>query len=457
MKQGLTFLDLFAGAGGFALGFSKAGFQCMGVIENDSSASETYSINFSHHKTLPLCRLGPADGNILSISEEEIKRGLKQAGVKQLDLLLGGPPCQGFSKVGRGKLDHLAKKKGAFKNDPRNKLYLKYLEILRWARPRIFLFENVVGILHLQGKNVAEEICSLAEMAGYQVRCTILNAAWFGVPQIRERVFILGVRNDLPFEPSFPRPSYFATLRKGHVSGADLRGDFFRNSKWFLKTENPSKCSPARTVKEALGDLPPFLDHLTVPGYRAIRGNIEPLSYRPGRPNAYASLMRKWNGKSASSTVIDHFCRHTPRDYEIFAKMKPGDKYPRAVEIAEERYSEARKRFRSGLLKHRPRRRDFVPPYNTEAFEEKWWKLIPSRPSWTLTAHLGKDCYSHIHYDTQSRAITIREAARLQSFPDDFVFMGSMGDCFRQIGNAVPPLLSHALAKHIRSLLRQLA
>jgi DNA (cytosine-5)-methyltransferase 1 len=133
--------------------------------------------------------------------------------------------------------------------------------------------------------------------------------------------------------------------------------------------------------------------------------------------------------------------------------MRPGDKYPRAVEIAEQRYEKAKRLYKMGVLNSRPRRKDFVPPYKLGAFEEKWWKLIPSLPSWTITAHLAKDCYSHIHYDSQKRAITVREAARLQSFPDAFIFSGHTGDCFRQIGNAVPPLLSYAVAKHLKKLL----
>jgi DNA (cytosine-5)-methyltransferase 1 len=133
--------------------------------------------------------------------------------------------------------------------------------------------------------------------------------------------------------------------------------------------------------------------------------------------------------------------------------MKPGEMYPRAVEIAEKRYKKAKDRYLRGLLERHPKRKNYVPPYDKESFEEKWWKMIPSEPSRTITAHLARDCYSHIHYDTQKRAITVREAARLQSFPDAFVFCGNMGNCYRQIGNAVPPLLAFSLAKHIKMLL----
>jgi len=163
--------------------------------------------------------------------------------------------------------------------------------------------------------------------------------------------------------------------------------------------------------------------------------------------------MRKWDDTLESTKATDHYCRWTPRDFDTFGLMQPGDKYPQAVEIAKLRYEEAKRLYAQGLLDVPPRRKAFVPPYRLGTFDEKWWKLIPSQPSWTITAHLGRDCYSHIHYDSQKRSITVREAARLQSFPDAFVFSGNMGDCFKQIGNAVPPLLSYALALHIQSLL----
>ena len=130
--------------------------------------------------------------------------------------------------------------------------------------------------------------------------------------------------------------------------------------------------------------------------------------------------------------------------------MESGHNYLDALKVAEKRYQDAKKAFASGELSRNPARKQFIPPYSAEGFHEKWRKLYRDRPSWTLTAHLGKDTYSHIHYDsTQARAITPREAARLQSFPDSFNFQGNSGDMFRQIGNAVPPLLARALGECI--------
>jgi DNA (cytosine-5)-methyltransferase 1 len=450
----LTFIDLFAGAGGFSLGFTRAGFDCVGAIENNPKASESYKANFPEHLQFPLSRLGPIDGNILSLKQDDIKNALQRTGVPEVDVLLAGPPCQGFSKIGRGKLDHLANRNGAFKCDPRNDLYLKFLDMLEWARPRSFIFENVTGILRLAGTNVAETICEGAERAGYDVKCTILNSAWFGVPQSRERLFIMGFRSDQKISPTFPVPVHRVMLNTGHLSEAKVLRKYFRNPDFFFRSEAPETGPKAVSVADAIGDLPRFLSHLNNPKYRPIRSLFVPQAYRQGRPGAYASLMRKWDDTLESMKASDHYCRWTPRDFDTFGLMQPGDKYPQAVEIAKRRYEAAKRLYARGLLDVRPRRKAFVPPYRLGAFDEKWWKLIPSQPSWTITAHLGRDCYSHIHYDSQKRSITIREAARLQSFPDAFVFSGNMGDCFKQIGNAVPPILAYVLARHLRVLLR---
>ena len=169
--------------------------------------------------------------------------------------------------------------------------------------------------------------------------------------------------------------------------------------------------------------------------------------------------MRNWPGFPAPNRVTGCWFRRNLRDYGTFSRMKPGERYAQALEIAVSRYDEARRVAGEGAPvlgapEDAALRRKFVPPYPVEKFRCKWRKLSADRPSWTVTAHLGKDSYSHIHHDdAQGRTITVREAARLQSFPDAFQFSGNFGDCFRQIGNAVPPRLAWALAA---SLLQQL-
>jgi DNA (cytosine-5)-methyltransferase 1 len=239
----------------------------------------------------------------------------------------------------------------------------------------------------------------------------------------------------------------------------------------------------ATSVQDALDDLPRLEDHLNE-GHLP-RGDFRrPLPYPRLPRSAYAKLMRSWPGLVQPDGVVDHVIRRTRRDYETFGLMQPGDRYPQAIAIATDR---VRQKFRQQigaagteeegeslrlLLAEFERvrslgtpfkewspelvafAREIYPPYPEDKFVDKWRKLVPGEPSWTVTAHLGKDSYSHIHYDgTQKRAISVREAARLQSFPDSFAFTGNMGDCYRQIGNAVPPLMAWAIAAELmRSL-----
>ena len=171
--------------------------------------------------------------------------------------------------------------------------------------------------------------------------------------------------------------------------------------------------------------------------------------------------MRTWPGFEAPRKLLDHVIRYLPRDYELFARMNPGDQYPQAWRHArdmfEERLAALRRNgheMRAGSEEYEAVRRGCVPPYDVGKFPNKWRKMWPDAPARTLMAHLGKDSYSHIHYDSeQARTISVREAARLQSFPDGFVFCGTMNPAFRQIGNAVPPLMAKALAREMMGAL----
>jgi DNA (cytosine-5)-methyltransferase 1 len=137
--------------------------------------------------------------------------------------------------------------------------------------------------------------------------------------------------------------------------------------------------------------------------------------------------------------------------------MKPDNRYTDALKIAKERFKEVVEKHRRNKGTTYPRFRDYVPPYSVDSFNEKWRKLVPSQPSWTITAHLSKDTYSHIHFDSkQARALTIREAARIQSFPDAFRLAGNTGDAFRQIGNAVPPLMAEAIGEKVKAILAKI-
>jgi DNA (cytosine-5)-methyltransferase 1 len=159
--------------------------------------------------------------------------------------------------------------------------------------------------------------------------------------------------------------------------------------------------------------------------------------------------------------MTGHLVRLNPRDYDTFRQMAFASDYPTARRVARQRFHEAiveaqREMNPLDLGRVREIWKSIVPPYDPSKFPNKWWKLHPDRPSRTLTAHIGKDTYSHIHYDSeQARTISVREAARLQSFPDGFEFAGSMNAAFRQIGNAVPPLLALAVAEEIKAQLSE--
>lgn len=461
-------LDLFSGAGGMSLGLERAGFQCVGAFEWNDEAASTYRRNLG--RDLIVQGFGNVMGDLSKIDPRQVARRLSRAGIRRgdIDLLAAGPPCQGFSRIGRGKLNSLNGRVDAFLHDPRNQLYRRVLEFVDVLEPKVVLLENVPGILHLAGTNVAEVICKALSDHGYSVRYTILNAARYGVPQTRERVFILGIRREISLEAlHFPEPTHRLEMPRGTLSRADLRTDDFLNPEFYtplsvVQGGVPSKRLPhAISAEEAIGDLPLFTKHLrhlqgsgteNLRAYSSKRECHEPLRYRLDlrQANHYQRLMRKWLPLETPSLVSDHYCRWVPRDFLTFRRMRQGDCYPRALEIANARFHKAMEAYRNGESTHRPRRMDFIPPYPDDSFDEKWKKLYRSRPSWTITAHLGKDTYSHIHYDSrQARAISPREAARLQSFPDGFCFFGNTGDVFRQIGNAVPPVLAWRLGSSI--------
>jgi DNA (cytosine-5)-methyltransferase 1 len=454
----LRVTDLFAGAGGLSLGFRAAGCEIGLAVDADPVAGETFRVNFTtlqpHHPPLVLAGAG------VSLEDVDFLRGNE---IAPPDILIGGPPCQGFSRLGRGKLDSLSEE--GFEGDPRNQLYRSFMLLLAHWRPRAVVVENVPGMLSVKGVNYADRVASEIAAAGYRVGYAMLNAVWYGVPQFRERLFFLGYRRDLEVSPTSPVGTHTINLSDGYRRPFRKAAGLFDGIEWDdhegeLPVEIMPHARPAVTVVEALGDLPYLTDHLT--GNVAARGDFRrPASFRHPANNSYTRLMREWPGFPIATGVVDHVVRRTPRDYETFRRMRPGDRYPQAFRIAAERFEEEVERLRvqggapeEGSEEWDALRTRFVPPYPLTMFEDKWRKLIPDMPSWTVPAHLAKDSYSHIHYDDQqARMISVREAARIQSFPDAFSFVGNMGDCFRQIGNAVPPVLSWAIAACV---LRQL-
>lgn len=463
-------LDLFAGCGGFSLGFQRAGCSIVGGVELDEEAARSHAQNFFRGDDKLVELHGQAhDINACDPGELLGDWGLSRKS-DAVDILVGGPPCHAFSRVGRAKLNKTLGEDAepeAYRSDARAKLWRQYLRFVEGLKPLAVVMENVPDILNWGGRNVAEEICRALQDLDYECRYTLLNAARYGVPQTRERFVLIGVRRALRCPPRFPGPTHQITLPPGYAHAREValrlvRGtdDLFARTGFEEAPVGAGTLPPAVTAWEAMADLPKIHGHRTGDISRGMRRPDERLAYLLKEPHStFATLMRTWPGFASDGAVVDHWIRSlSERDYLVFERMKPGDEYPAAVKIAEENFA----RHLTEMQQHGHRvpkaksaewereRKRFVPPYKADRFPNKWRKLEENRPSRTLMAHLGKDSYSHIHYDSeQARTISVREAARLQSFPDGFRFAGAMNSAFRQIGNAVPPLLATAVAAQV--------
>jgi len=346
-----TAIALFAGCGGMSLGFKWADFNVVGFVELEESARHIYKQNFSDSVELGT--------DVLKLTDKEILSWKKRFG--EIDVLCGGPPCQGFSLV--GKRDE---------NDYRNQLYKEYQRIAELIRPKAFVLENVRLLTSMKdsdGKYVVEKIVRGFELIGYSVYYGILNAVDYGVPQSRERVVFIGVDKKLGIHPSLPEPS--------HTSPEDANALF--------------KGKRRLTFKDACADLKKL--------EAGKQSKEDPLHWTINHPEHVLEWLRLTpEGKSA----------HENDD----PKMRPP----------------------SG--------------YNTTYKRLKW-----DEPSSTISTNFNMISGSRNVHPTSTRSLTIREAMRCQSFPDDFQIIGNWGDARTAIGNAVPPLLAESLAAHIKNII----
>lgn len=461
-------LDLFAGCGGISLGFELAGFEMTGAVEFDPAAAKSHGLNFhggaaAHSEAIDITKTSP----------EQLCHRLGLGPVSEaFDIVVGGPPCQAFARVGRSKLREIDAHPEAFIHDPRAQLYKKYLEYVDAFKPIAVLMENVPDILNHGGQNIAEETCEVLEGKGFNCGYTLLNAAFYGVPQMRERMFLIGYRRELNQKVSFPAPTHSHVLPPGYdgsrsVALKSLRGLLHEAHSYVEQPAAALGLPAAVTAEQALGDLPPINARELLAQGKIVRGARRfdtPAGYGKKKPSPYAMLMRSWPGHAASKEgPKDHVIRFLPRDYPLFERMNPGDQYPEAYAHAVKMFQEqlaraqaAGEKISENSAKYKVLWASIVPPYDATKFPNKWRKMWRDQPARTLMAHLGKDGYSHIHYDSdQARTISVREAARLQSFPDGFLFSGTMNPAFKQIGNAVPPLLAKAIAVHMMMTLKQ--
>lgn len=401
MTEKYTFVDFFGAPGGLSLGFEMVGFKSIGALDIFKAGMETYQFNFPNSKILI--------EDIKKISVQDLKKEFG-VGKGDIDVVIGGPPCQGFSTIGRVKIASLAREgiwdlnnhHPRFIDDPRNELYKEFVRMVNGLHPKIVVMENVPGMMSYRNGEIVREIIEDFTSIGYRAKARVLNAVEYGVPQIRKRIFFIAVRKDLKVKVKWPKPTH---ILKNSLDKVKPLFDY-------------PGLKPAITVWEAIGDLPS-----PVPGRPKLADS--PLEY--DRPPF--SEYQKW-ARKGSKKVHNHITRqHNERDITVFKLMKEGEKWKDLPEDIRKNYG-----------------------YRDDIFNDKFKKLKKDEPSWTVVAHLYKDGYMYIH-PVEPRTITVREAARLQSFPDTFIFKGSRTDQFKQVGNGVPSLLAKAVAESVRGML----
>lgn len=401
-----TSIDLFCAPGGLSLGFEMAGFTSLAGVDKDRDGMLTYHHNFPG-----------AESITTDITELDSGQFMEKIGIGrgQVDVIVGGPPCQGFSNIGRVKISSLVREgvwnlstaRPRFIDDPRNVLYREFVRIVRDLKPKFFVMENVPGIKSYRNGEIVREIIEDFGKVGYRTNPEVLNAVNFGVPQRRKRIFFIGTHlNGVTI--SWPKPTHF-----DFDEGTTTLDEF---------AENPAKVGSKQclTVWEAIGDLPD-----PVPGKHGLADF--PLDYGRKASGEYQCWARK-----GSKKIHNHIeRRHNSRDVRVFGMMEEGMWWKDLPDEIRKQYG-----------------------YRDDIFHDKMKKLSRNRPSWTVVAHLYKDGYMYIH-PTRPGSITVREAARLQSFPDRFIFKASRTSQFRQVGNAVPPLLARAVAIEVRNMLEK--
>jgi len=378
----LRSVDLFCGAGGIAEGFRQGGFKCLYGNDIDVDAMATFHEN--HVEALADHRA------IEKVDASEIRRQLKLR-KGELDVLVGGPPCQGFSINAPGR----------FLEDPRNALFRHYIRFLEEFRPKTLMFENVPGILSIADGGIFQEVMSEIAARGYQLSAQILFAAHYGVPQERWRVIILGSREG--YAPLHPLPTHNAFGRANFRGGREMTFNPLPLERNFLK--------PMVTVAQAISDLPKL----------GVGQGAEDMAYgqRPHSPYAY-------DMREGSTRVFNHFApRLSSQNIERLSYLQPGDSWreipyhllPKGMQAA--------------------RRSDHTKRYGRLRGD-------------ALSGTVMTKCDPHwgaVFLPDQDRTLTVREAARLQSFPDKYRFLGSRGAQYAQVGNAVPVLMAKAVSK----------
>jgi DNA (cytosine-5)-methyltransferase 1 len=401
-----TYIDLFCGCGGLSLGLKRSGLSCAAAIDSDPNAISTFKANFPAVEHV-------LERDLTNFTPELLR---KIIGAQKIDVIVGGPPCQGFSRVRMVDGSNHGKRLVV---DPRRLLYKNYLHYVEYFKPSIFVMENVPGIRSAAGGEFFISIQTEARKLGYRVHAAPIRAWHYGVPQKRERQLIIGTSCNLPI---FSTNLFVPQTHEdpiGRVSGRKpklQRGGRGRRR----ELEKPV------TLWEAIGDLPPV---------RAGRGEFETdYDVVRGRQHIQTYGDRYLKGVlevHRSTALTGHVARpHSERDLRDFDRLREGDT--------------------SGAAIARGEQMEF--PYDREHFKDRYTRQHRDALCSTIMAHLSKDGLMYIH-PTQRRSLTVREAARVQSFPDWFELPRSRTVAFRLIGNAVPPLLGQAVGRGIKRYL----
>ncbi|WP_271407383.1 DNA cytosine methyltransferase [Tenacibaculum soleae] len=369
----LKCIDTFAGCGGLSLGLKNAGFSPVLINEIEPKFLESYYFNHNIHLDNYYC------GDIKDIANSQVIKNK----YKDIDIIVGGPPCQGFSMANRQRI----------LDDPRNKLYKYYLDLLGNLKPKFFIMENVKGMMK-KSNEILENFHSILG-AEYSIEMILLNAKDFGIPQNRERVFVIGSRIT-------------------NITAKDIIKDILSQK----ESIKPVK------LKDALYGLP------------ALQPKRQKNS--KGLENEKIGFKFRLNGYDQNKFIqeinnqkhIDYLSNHTnrfnnDRDIEIF------DRLPQGANSLHESIKD-------------------IMPYSSRnhMFKDKYFKLKETEVSKTITSHMKMDCNMYIH-PNQPRGLSPREASRIQTFPDDFIFMGANNTWYAQIGNAVPVKLAEVIGKQI--------
>lgn len=398
-RRRLTSGALFAGAGGLATGFYQAGFTPVFFNEVDSKAAQTFQYNF------------PASTSFVCPIQELSAQGIRDAcafDVDDLDVMIGGPPCQGFSINAPVRSD----------SDPRNSLFRHYVRIvLEGLRPKFIVMENVPGLISLDEGKTLRDVVAAFTQAGYRVAFHILNAAHYGVAEERWRLFFIGTR--LPnIDISFPQPTHYSYQRPNFTGGREYTFSYaIRNT---LQPFLDDCLLPPISVAEAISDLPAI----------GMGGGADEMEYTLPPQSAYQHTLRGDNQK-----LYNQECAAvSPINIERMRYVKPGGSWRDIPHTL----------LPKGM--QRAHRSDHTKRYG---------RLDPTGVSSTILTKCDPHWGTFFHYE-QDRIISVREAARIQSFPDWFRFTGTKSDQYRQVGNAVPPLLAQAIAEHIYGLLQNI-